>query len=378
MNASLRRTRAFRRTRPSAGLVLPDTALFLYDDSNGAFLFDDSNGAFLYDDGRPVLVDDSKQRRPDRYRKSGSVRRVSHDNDRTTFTLQRCRTSPVARDRDVRERCSAHRKRLRCGRRRQGCVADRYAAMVAGRFADGRRRGVPPSFYRHVQPGRAPGKSSAYDDECSGAAINAKWTTWDPAAYQTRTASPGSYTYRLTGTGNAADRQGGLRQAVPASEFCFAAKVGFYNAGALGRWLSTGIFVAGDIATNPATAAVEIAQITLGTSATVGDFSISYNAWTNYQTSGASRGTFPCIGTHAYMRGRINGTTCSFDWSSDGRAWCQLGSAVAGFTPAYFGFSFNNVLNAVNRGAQLEWFRVLGTGAGSSTFGALYPGVVGF
>jgi hypothetical protein len=232
-------------------------------------------------------------------------------------------------------------------------------------------------FLNSFNPDAPPASPSANDDECNGAVINAKWTTWDPAAYQARAASPGNYTYRITGTGNGADRQGGLRQAVPASEFAFAAKVGLYGSNALGRWLSAGIFVAGDIATNPATAALEIAQVVIGTTATPGDFSTQYSAWTNYQTSGANRGVFPCTGTAVYLMGRINGTTCAFDVSTDGVSWQCLGSAVAGFTPAYFGFTVNNLLNAVNRGGILHWFRVLGTGAGTSTFGALYPGVVG-
>jgi hypothetical protein len=143
----------------------------------------------------------------------------------------------------------------------------------------------------------------------------------------------------------------------------------------LGRWIETGLFVSGNLATIPATAGVEICQIFAGNSGTAGDFGVQYSSWSNYQTSGTQRGLAPIALPSVYLIGRVNGTTCAFDMSIDGiGGWETIASNVAAFTPVSFGWTMNNVLNATDRGAIMHWFRVLATGAGSSTFGANLPG----
>lgn len=212
----------------------------------------------------------------------------------------------------------------------------------------------------------ASGFHAATSDEFNGSALDAKWSEFDVADYMTPSIDTGMRRLLLTATGNGGDRQSGIYQAVPGSEFAFYARVHVITA--LGRWTSIGLFVA-DLAI-PATADLETCQYAVGNSASpTADYVWQHNFWTQYNTVSTLRGSMTSLATGGYIRMRINGTSVKSDVSSDGVSWIQIGSVTAGFTPAHFGVNFNSFLNGNQAIGIVDFVRVF-AGAGTSGINA--------
>jgi len=220
----------------------------------------------------------------------------------------------------------------------------------------------------------APASPSANDDECngsSGAAIDAKWSDWAPAGATLAHTYNGRGAMELSQTSHATPLHQGIRQAIPNSEFAFAASIGGTIQG--GQYTSIGIFVAGDIAGSPTTAAFLFLNQQWGVTNTFRVFVLA--KWSNYTTFVANFGasaSSACV--PRFYRMRVNGTTVASDVSEDGKAWWQIDTQTAAFTPAYFGVAISNNNTGNTQIAVIDWFRVLGTGAGSSVLNATWTG----
>lgn len=199
-------------------------------------------------------------------------------------------------------------------------------------------------------------------DEFNGSSLDGKWNEFDVAGYMTATVDVATRRVHLTGVGNGSDRQSGIYQAIPGSEFAFYAKVSLITP--IGRWSSIGLFVA-DL-TVPSTADLETCQYAVGNSASpTADYVWQHNFWTQYNTVSTLRGSMTSLATGGYIRMRINGTSVKSDVSSDGVSWIQIGSVTTGFTPAHFGINFNSFLSGNTAIGIADFFRVY-VGAGVS------------
>lgn len=205
-----------------------------------------------------------------------------------------------------------------------------------------------------------PTSPSSQDDEFPTGAINARWSTWDPATILTK--SIDNHHLYLKTTGNSTDRWAGLYQAVPGSEFAIYTKT--MANGGIGNFFEPAIFVSDNISSSPTTADFRTLEAVLGATTN----SMFTRTWSAYNGSGSSstnnNGFLAC-----YMRLRCNGTACTSDFSLEGVNWLTLATITLGFTPTHMGLAFNNTTNLVTKGARFKFFRCF-AGAGTSGFDA--------
>lgn len=219
-------------------------------------------------------------------------------------------------------------------------------------------------------PDAPPASAHSKDDEFTASGLDAKWSEWDPGAYQTVAMDTAAQQVKITGTGNGADRWGGIYQSVPAgSEYAIYAKMDMCSGAdvGVGRWTQHALFVAADISGSPATAAFYTAEFFSGNSAELGYIG---RTWTNYQTAGAtSLQMSNADGYVLYGRIRVNGVNIAMDVSPDGIAWLRIGALALGAAPLYMGVGLNSFLNANEVTERCSFFRVF-EGAGTSGFHA--------
>lgn len=204
-----------------------------------------------------------------------------------------------------------------------------------------------------------PASPSAYDDEFPAGSINAKWSTWDVAGILTKSISNNHLKLKITGNGS--DRWAGLYQAVPGSEFAIYTKMGV--TGTLTNFMEACIFVSENLGSNPSTADFRTLEYVVG-AALDQPFTRTWSAY-NGSASASTQWGIPA----AYARMRLNGTTCSTDFSIDGVNWLELATVTLGFTPVHMGLAFNNTTNGVAKDAFFKFFRCF-SGAGTSGFDA--------
>lgn len=221
-------------------------------------------------------------------------------------------------------------------------------------------------------PDAAPLVAHACDDEMQGGAIDAKWGTWDPGSVVSAWSMDTTRKMLAAqSTTTAGLRNAGRYQAIPASEFTAYTKCNLLTdidyTTDTNQWVGSGLFVAGDIVSNPTTAAFFTAGVLYITGANTGQYAQSWN-WTNHSTLGVNverPGPFP------YYRLRVNGTSVSAEASCDGLSWLLIRSGTLSFTPAYFGLVLNhyNNITGVNLNPRWQFFRCF-SGAGSSAYNA--------
>lgn len=213
-------------------------------------------------------------------------------------------------------------------------------------------------------PDAPPLVASAYDDEFPGLALDAKWSTWDPATILSKAVKNGRV--GLTSSGDSTVRWAGIYQAAPpASEYAFAAKVSISCA--TNEIVVAAPFVSESVSGSPTTADILSAEIFSSTAGATGWISRRWSAY-NGTASGASN-TMSNRSIHSvYVMGRVTGTTVSFDYSDDGISWYVLqGSFAFGSVPTHFGLGIMVQTAGVTRTVYYDFFRVM-FGGGVSTF----------
>jgi hypothetical protein len=204
----------------------------------------------------------------------------------------------------------------------------------------------------------APASPESENDEFNGASLHARWSTWDPGTFTTVTIDTTRETLKLaaTGVGGAPGRWGGIYQPVPGSEFAVYAKLSAISSGTM----AAGLFLSEDLDSAPATADFRTAEVVWST-----DMRWEARTWPAYNSSTVSASTTrSALPLGAYVRVRVNGTSCSTDFSSDGVNWANFATVTLGFTPVHMGLALSQ--NAASQGILLvDFFRVF-SGAGTS------------
>ena len=211
-----------------------------------------------------------------------------------------------------------------------------------------------------------PTSAHASDDEMASGSVDAKWTEWDPGSAVTITMDTTRRMMKMVHVGTGTIQWGGVRQAVPASEFTAYTRVGILNnTGASG--FAAGLFVSDNIASSPTTADFR----TTDHGSSNAGFSINGRTWSAYNGSASATAVRTLLAV--YMRVRVNGTSHTSEFSVDGVTWHFLSTVTLGFTPTHFGIAIGGIDNAVTTYAYFRFFRVF-SGAGSSGVDATYIG----
>lgn len=207
-------------------------------------------------------------------------------------------------------------------------------------------------------PKIAPTSPNAKDDEFLDQSVDPKWTEWDPAGMLT--VSEDEYGLRLDIADDpaSADNIAGIRQAVPTSdEFEIAARLTIEGPAA--NWLTGGIFLSGDIATNPTTAPLFYAQLRVSTS---GADNIEACNANNYRSSTGAAFAHTAYTDTLYVAMQWKASTqraCVW-YSRTGVGWIRLTSASYDPTTitsvSYMGILMNGYQSAGS--LRAEFFRV--------------------
>lgn len=218
-------------------------------------------------------------------------------------------------------------------------------------------------------PNARPLVAHACDDEFDAGALNAKWSTWDPAGILNKTVDSSRQMLKLSALGNGTNRWCGIYQAVPGSEFAVYAKVHLVTPHA--DFMVGGLVIATDIAGAPTTA--DFAINAKGINAAGGNGSHQSSHWTAYNSGTATQGVSASYANPVYLRSRVTGVTLYADWSVDGVAWSWLSTTTLSGTPLYFGLGINPFANGSTISMLVDFFRVF-SGAGTSQIDGTYIG----
>lgn len=205
-----------------------------------------------------------------------------------------------------------------------------------------------------------PAAPSTQDDEFPTGALNGKWGTWDPGAViGSKTCSNDQLVITATGTGSV--KWAGIYQAVPGSEYAFASCLSVdCNANEI---VEAALFVAQDLVGAPTTADILNGEVFSAALPSIGWLSRRWDAYNGSASGATSSIGFPIQGV--FVRGRVNGSTVSFDYSANGKAWYTLQPSFAfGSAPLYYGIAIM-VQSAVTATIRADFFRSY-AGAGKS------------
>lgn len=181
-------------------------------------------------------------------------------------------------------------------------------------------------------PNLPPFSASALDDEFDDAALDGKWTEYDPGSVLTVTeAAHGLQLEYAAGSGY---KLAGLYQSCPSGDWMVACRVALLGEAA--NYLAAGLMLGQDLAASPTTSDIVDVGIWRGSGNTYGPI---VDTWSDYQTVATQHIAIASdlARTSLYLRIRRSGTTLSFDASDDGLGWTQRHSMTQPFTPAHVG-----------------------------------------
>ena len=206
-----------------------------------------------------------------------------------------------------------------------------------------------------------PAAPSAQDDEFTTGALDAKWGTWDPGTVISSKSCVDDHLV-IESAGNGGVRWAGIYQAVPGTEYAFYTRL---SVDCLANEIvEAALFVAQDIVGSPTTADFLNGEIYSAALPAIGWLSRRWDAYNGSASGATSSVGYPIAGV--YLRGRVNGSTVSFDYSMDGVSWYVLNPSVAfGSNPAYYGIAIMTQTNAITGRIRADFFRSF-AGAGKS------------
>jgi hypothetical protein len=193
------------------------------------------------------------------------------------------------------------------------------------------------------------------DDEFTASALDAKWTVWNQPS--TLTVGFDDQRLKMVQTdGGGTIQFAGIFQPVPSSEFTAFIKIASNVDRAVGAasW-HMGLLVGDDLTSNPATSTFAALSINSGGNVRLQRYT-DYNGpfIANMGLDGVNPSTV------TYLRVRLNGTTISTDWSTDGQTWnMNTDSEVLPFTPGEIGIQLSNANSGEDMTAMVEFFRVV-------------------
>jgi len=193
------------------------------------------------------------------------------------------------------------------------------------------------------------------DDEFTTSTLDPKWTEWDVPSNMTVGFDGQRLTLTQT-TGGGVTQFAGIFQPVPSSEFTAYIKVASNvdRAVGAGTW-HLGLVVGDDLTGNPATSTFASLSLNQGGN-------VRLQQYTDYNGPFlANMGLDGVVNSTAtYLRVRLNGTTISTDWSSDGQTWNMITDAEAlPFTPGEIGIHLDNSDSGQDLTSVVEFFRVV-------------------
>ena len=218
-----------------------------------------------------------------------------------------------------------------------------------------------------------PTSPSANDDEFSGAngsSVSNIWTPWNFGGSINTPLINGRGALELAQTTHAGNNVQGYVQALPNAECAFAMKFGAICTNA--ATFIAGLVVGVDLINLPQNQFV-FHQQQWG-AATGSRLAASSRYGSNSSFTANDGVTSPGPACAQYFRMRVNGNVVSSDISEDGQVWWQIASITWGFTPVTMGFAVNNQATGATQRGYFEWFRLLGSGAGSSAINATFTG----
>jgi hypothetical protein len=259
-----------------------------------------------------------------------------------------------------------------------GAIADGQTVKRSGTALVGVSGGSGTVWHADVPPS----SPSAQDDEfngSNGSSLSGIWGDWNPGATTTAYSINGRGALEVTQTTHTGTQVEGKRQATPVSGiFAFASKLTFITPTPQATW-KAGIFVAGDIVTNPTTAPLVFFNLEPSTIATAMLVAVQHQ--TSYTASPTTDASMSIGGNGSgggYLRMRVNGTAvkCDFGWAINGEVvWIQVASITASFGPAYCGIAVDNAnTTASDQISYFHFFRMLAVGTGSDAMNATYLG----
>jgi hypothetical protein len=212
-------------------------------------------------------------------------------------------------------------------------------------------------------PDASPVVPSAYDDEFLGTALGSAWTELDNNSVLTPTVANGFLKYAAT-THATVHVRGHHRAAPVEAEWSVWAKVNL-AAGPPGASIHCGVFVAGDLITNPTTAGLVTAFVA-ATSATAA--AAGAQRWTDFDTLNTTYQTVSWA-PWGYVRIGYDGTNFTYWCSNSGLEWWRMAAVAAPFVPVRVGVFCLNSSGATTY-HHIDFFRVkVGTGASGAGAG---------
>lgn len=218
--------------------------------------------------------------------------------------------------------------------------------------------GTNTAFSTMWNPKALPASPNAKDDEFSDGSVDVKWTEYDPTSILTVTEDSYGLKFVVTDDPGSSDAVVGLRQAIPSSdEFEIVARITI--ASSLSNYMVGGIFLAEDIATNPTTAPLFMAQLRLSGG---GQDLIEMTNYTN-RTAWSSTAALVEVRTdtiYLAMQWKASTSRVCVWFSHTGVDWTRLSPAdydpTTVTTASYMGVFANGYNLAGN--VRAEFFRV--------------------
>lgn len=212
----------------------------------------------------------------------------------------------------------------------------------------------------------APSSPHTQDDEFDDNSISGNWTTWDLGSVNP-TFTEDTNGLSMTYTGNGAHRWVGKYKATPNSECAVIVKMacgGVFD-GTGGGQAAIALFQ------DPTSTTADIRMAEISQAQTANSSAFATRTWAAYNTSaGLTQSTVTVTAmTWIYVRVRLNGTSCSTDFSTDGRVWKQHAAVTLTFTPSHWGLAFDQFGSGLDATGWFRYWRVW-SGAGSSGFNA--------
>jgi len=216
-----------------------------------------------------------------------------------------------------------------------------------------------------------PTSSTSYDDEFTSTTLNPKWSTLNNDTDLTVIASnPHGLTLRqATGVSGLA---GVYQSSIPAGDFQIVAKIGLTFSGSItSQFWSGGIFIGGDLGTNPTTDPIRLAALSRASGAS----SLKAQVWTDYNSFSSEASVSKNL-TGCYLRIIKKGSLWQAHWSDDGIGWSPINNETSiGFTPSTIGILVDNNSSGESQDVNIIYFRVQET---ASTNLSLHGSVVNY
>jgi hypothetical protein len=199
---------------------------------------------------------------------------------------------------------------------------------------------------------RIPVSPTAYDDEFSGSALDAKWTQTNfnasPSVY---TVAEGMLQVLQTNTVSGSARlSNGITQPVPTGNWEFTTCVVANNSAAVDYAIPTSLAVASGLTASDTI--IQIGEIFDNG----GSFGVCVNQST-WEVYGSAPGSSATPAVRQYLKVSWDGTNLTFSYSRDGFYFAQLYQGAPGFTPAYVGLLGVCQDNLFSCEGTYNWFR---------------------